>query len=121
MAKKIYKGHCRVDGCTSKIHASFLCNLHYYRKRNGLPMDKPAKQTKPRQPIDRTGTKFCTGCERDLPKTEFHGKSENKDGLMTRCKACRARSKGKGQARTYYEMPEEARVAARFNSLPAVR
>jgi hypothetical protein len=39
--------------------------------------------TEPREP-----TKFCLGCKRDRPRTEFHRRSAASDGLQYRCKDC---------------------------------
>lgn len=33
-------------------------------------------------------TKFCHGCERELPVEEFHKNRRRKDGLQTQCKFC---------------------------------
>lgn len=33
--------------------------------------------------------KFCKKCSRELPKTEFHKTSRNKDGFSIWCKACK--------------------------------
>ena len=35
-------------------------------------------------------SKVCPGCRRELPHTQFHKNSRNRDGLQSRCRSCRA-------------------------------
>ena len=35
---------CAVNGCERKHYAKDLCRPHYYRRRDGVPLDKPEPQ-----------------------------------------------------------------------------
>jgi hypothetical protein len=37
----------------------------------------------------QTESKWCAGCERDLPVEDFHVSTQAKDGRQARCKECR--------------------------------
>lgn len=46
-------------------------------------------------------TKWCNGCERDLPLSSFHRARATSDGLQTRCTECRFAYKSPEKQREY--------------------
>ena len=53
---------CTIDSCDKKYHAKGLCNMHRYRKKQGIPMNAPI----------RGAIKICTVSHCDL-KHFSHG------------------------------------------------
>lgn len=62
------------------------CHKEYQAERR-------AKIAAERQAIDLTGTKVCSTCTLEKPKTEFGVANGIKDGLQTQCNGCRELSR----------------------------
>lgn len=46
-------------------------------------------------PRAKLGTKYCPGCDRTLPVSEFFRNKHLKDGLQTYCKECQKQTRKK--------------------------
>ncbi len=62
------------------------CHTQYQRERR-------AKLAEKNQNIDRSGTKVCSTCKVDKPKTEFGAAKGVTDGLQPLCNGCRELSR----------------------------
>ena len=56
---------------------------------------KAHKQQNKKRKRDPSGTKRCPGCEQDLPYSDFHKNSSQKDAHHHYCKACFSESRKK--------------------------
>jgi hypothetical protein len=62
------------------------CHTQYQR-------DRRARLSEKNKNIDRSGTKTCSTCGQEKPKTEFGVAYGIKDGLQTQCNPCRRKSR----------------------------
>lgn len=76
---------CILDECPYVIKAHDWCAKHYDRwLKHGDPLWTPPPKTRPA----RSGYKWCSTCELELPVIEFAKANKKSDGLSSRCAEC---------------------------------
>ena len=77
---------CKVEGCSTKIHAGGMCRIHYLRNhRYGSTEKKKCK----REQLLEIGMSYCPRCKLDKPIEEFYKNKLRNHGKSTvYCKKC---------------------------------
>ena len=68
---------CSQTGCGRPSRSRGLCSAHYFRFRNGIPMDKPIRARAPGRAAPADGLCSHPGCGRPHKQCGFCAKHEN--------------------------------------------
>lgn len=66
------------------------CKACREQHRHDRRMERQAQRLAERAALDARPTKCCTGCHRELPRSNFPKKTKSRDGLAPQCKECKA-------------------------------
>lgn len=61
--------------------------------------------------------KYCGGCGKDRPTSEFYRNTRQKDGLQTQCKVCIKKKKPRAPVRNAHRQDRKAKLVQRAGGL----
>lgn len=84
---------CEVPGCERATQDRRMCSTHYWRQKNGKPLDAPRGLNDPHYVIahDDGSNRTCVGCGETKPHSEYY---KRQDGQVSgnKCRQCRSRA-----------------------------